>query len=94
MLSVFSCINIFLQLSNGKDSTAQTPMSSNSQQAANRKATNVMWMVIAIVFIVLAILLAITSIALGAMVYLSRKSVRSVLATKLTTHQGTSNSVK
>ena len=54
------------------------------------EATIVTWMLIAIVFLVEAILLAITSIALGIMLFLARnsKSVKSVPASKLTPHQG------
>ena len=71
-----------------KSSAAQTPTSSISEQDANREGAIVTWMIIAIVFLVVAILLAITSIALGTMLCLTRKSVKSVPASKLTPNQG------
>ena len=71
-----------------KGSAAQATTQSNSQQDANREATNVTWMIVAIVFLVVAILLAITSIAVGAMLCLTRKSVKSEPASKLSPHQG------
>ena len=71
-----------------KSSAAQAPTSPTSEQNADREATIVMWMIIAIVFLVVAILLAITSIALGTMLCLTRKSVKSVPASKLSPHQG------
>ena len=71
-----------------KGSAAQTPTSSTSEQDADREATNVTWMIIAIVFLVVAILLAISSIALGTMLCHTRKSVKSVPASTLSPHQG------
>ena len=71
-----------------KGSAAQATTLSTSQQDANREAANVMWMMVAIVLLVVAILLAITSIALGTMLCLIRKSVKSEPATKLSPHQG------
>ena len=67
-------------------SQAATP--STSQQDANKEATNVTGMIVTIAIIVVAILLAVASITLGAMLYLTRKSVKSVLASKLTRHEG------
>ena len=46
-----------------------------------------MWMIIAILFIVFAILLAIPSITMGAILCRSRKSIKAVSTSKLTTHQ-------
>ena len=71
-----------------KGSGAQTHTSLTSEQDADREATNVTWMIIAIVFLAVAILLAITSIALGTMLCLTRKSLKSVPAPKLSPHQG------
>ena len=53
-----------------------------------RETTNVTWMIVAIVFLVVAILLAITSKALGTMLCLTRKSVKSVPAPKLAPREG------
>ena len=68
---------------------AQTPTSSTCQQNADDKeTTNMMWIIIAVLFLVVTILLAITSIALGTLLYLTRKSLKSVSASKPTAHQG------
>ena len=71
-----------------KSSAALTTTLPTSEQDADREATIVMWMIVAAVLLVVAILLAITSIALGTMLCFTRKSVKSVLAPKLTPHQG------
>ena len=68
----------------GLASQAATP--STFQQDADREATNVTYAFVAIVFLVVAILLAITSIALGTMLCLQRKSVKS--GPELTPHEG------
>ena len=73
---------------NDKGSDVQTPTSSTSEQDVDREITNITWMVIAIVLLVVLILLAITSIALGTMLYLTKKSFKSASASKLTPHQG------
>ena len=65
---------------------AATP--STFQQEADREVANVTWMIVAIVFLVVAILLAITSKALGTMLCLTRKSVKSEPAPKLTSLEG------
>ena len=49
----------------------------------------VVWMGIAILLLIVAVLLAVTSTALGIIVYHSRKVVISKPRTKLTTEQGT-----
>ena len=77
-----------------KSSAAQKATSSTCQQEADRETANVTWMIIAIVLLVVAILLAITSIALGTILCLTRKSVKSVPAPKLTPHQGQSKIIK
>ena len=69
-------------------SATKTPTSPTSWQDADREAPSVTWMIIAIVFLEVAILLAITSIALGTMLCLTRKSVKSVPASNLSPHQG------
>ena len=56
-----------------KGLVAQTTTLSMCLQDADRDATNVTWMIIAIVFLVVAVLLAITSIALGTMLCCTRK---------------------
>ena len=71
-----------------KGSAAMTPTSPTFEQDADREAPSVTWMIKAIVFLVVAILLPITSIALATMLCLTRKSVKSVPASKLTPHQG------
>ena len=58
--------------------------SSTSEQDADKM---LMWMIVAIVFLV-AILLAITSIALGTMLCLTRKSLKSVPDSKLPQDEG------
>ena len=67
-------------------SQAVTP--SISQQDANKEATNVTVLTVAIAIVVVAILLAAASIALGIILCLTRKSVKSVPASKLTPHEG------
>ena len=69
----------------GSYSKETTP--STSQQEAEREATNVTYMILALVFLVVAILLVITNIALGIMLCHSRKTVKSVLGSKLTPHK-------
>ena len=49
----------------------------------------VIWMGIAIFLLIVAVLLAVTSTALGIIVYYSRKELISKSRTKLTTEQGT-----
>ena len=71
-----------------KSSAAKTTASPTSKQDADNEAKNVTWMITAIVFLVVAILLAITRIALGTMLCLTRKSVKSKPASKLTPRQG------
>ena len=66
----------------------QMPTSCTCQQDADREAANVMWMIMAVLFLVVAILLAITSIALGTMLCLTRKPVKSIPPSNLTLHQG------
>ena len=58
------------------------------QQDADKEATNMTWMIIAILFLVGAILLAITSITLGTMLCVTRKCLISASDSKLTPHQG------
>ena len=67
---------------------SQEATPSNSEQDANREATDVTWMIVAIVFLVVAILLTITSIALGTILCLTRKSVKSLKDSKLAPHKG------
>ena len=70
-------------------SVAQTPISSTAvQQTKSNEITIMMWMIIAMVFIVIAILLAITSITLGAVVYCKMKSAQSTPDSTLTHDQG------
>ena len=59
----------------------QTPTSCTCQQ-------DVMWMIMAVLFLVVAVLLAITSIALGTMLCLTKKPVKSVPPSNLTLDQG------
>ena len=71
-----------------KGSAFQAVIPSTSQQAADRDATNVTYKILVLVFLVVAILLAITSVALGAMLYHTRKTVKSVPGSKLKQHEG------
>ena len=72
-----------------KGSTTQTSTSIDCQQDPEKEATNTMWITVSI--ILLAILLAMTVVALGAMVWIARKCVKSTAASKLTTCQGECN---
>ena len=67
---------------------SQEATPSTSQQHTNKEPTNVTGKIIVIAIVVVAILLAVASIALGTMLYLTRKSVKSVPASKLTRHKG------
>ena len=77
-----------------KSSAAKTTTSPTSKQDADKEAKNVTWMITAMVFLVVAILLAITSIALGTILCVTRKSVKSKPASKLSPHQGKSKATK
>ena len=91
---VFKCINMpsihkhitsFHTLFTQK---VHTPPSSISQQDADLQQTNIMWTIIAIAFIAVALLLAITSIVLGTALYFTKIRVKSESPTELTLHQG------
>ena len=78
---------IFFQI-NPKVSAVHTLTSSISQETTDREATKMIWISIAIVLIVVAVLLAITSIALGTIFCLTRKSVKSPSTSKPASYQG------
>ena len=67
---------------------AQTPTASACHHNAVEETTHMTWIIIALLFLVVAILLVISSIALGTLLYLTRKSLKSVSASKLRVHQG------
>ena len=71
------------------------------QQDAGKVAANMIWIITAIFLVVFVILLAIFSTTMGAILSRTRKSVKTVSVSKLTTHQqgihiqvNTNNAVK
>ena len=72
---------------NGRIFILLTSISSVLLQVTDKVTTNMLWMIIAILFTVMAILLTIANITIGAMLCHTRKSVKTVSTSKLTTHQ-------
>ena len=66
----------------------------NSQQDTEKEGANTTWIFITVSIIVVGILLAMTSVALGAVVCIARKRVKSTAASKLTPCQGACNEIK
>ena len=78
----------FLTKKKSSSVLTHTCTSSTSQEAVEGQTTNAPWVPIAIAFIIVAIVLAIISIALGTMLYRTRKCLNSGSASKLVPLQG------
>ena len=72
---------------NGRIFIFLTSISSALLQVTDKVTTNMLWMTIAIWFTVMAIVLAIANLTIGAILCHTRKSVKTVSTSKLTTHQ-------
>ena len=78
----------YASVKEGMRSTFGTPVPPFSQQSPDQATTALAWMIVAIFLLVVALLLAITSVALGGIVYRTRKDDKSSPNTKQTIHEG------
>ena len=72
---------------NGRNFILLTSISSALLQVTDKVTTNMLWLTIAILFTVMAILLSIANLTIGAILCHTRKSVKTVSGSKLTTYQ-------